>query len=253
MRADPPALPRGYRLLCYDAVDSSNDEAKRLARNGAVEGTVVWAREQTAGRGRRGRLWVSPPGNLYASLILRPLESPARAAQLGFATALALGEALGALLPAAVDLRCKWPNDVLVNGRKLAGILLESETAGAGVLDFLVIGVGVNLASSPPEVEFPATSVAAEGVAIPAPGEVLAGFIHRFDRWLRRWRAQGFAAVRAAWLQRAMPLGGDMVVRLDGATLRGRFRDIDADGALMLDDGGVGRRVAAGEVFPARS
>ncbi len=117
----PPRLPPGYKLICYDSIGSTNDEAKRLAREGAAERTLVWALEQNAGRGRRGRRWVSPRGNLYASLILRPDCTPHRAAQLGFVAALAVGGALGALLPRVEGLSYKWPNDVLINGVRSRG------------------------------------------------------------------------------------------------------------------------------------
>src|SRR5205085_10360435 len=120
-------LPAAFRLLSYDRLASTNDEAKRLARDGAAEGTIVWAREQSAGRGRRGRQWIGIPGNLFVSFILRPACPPAAASQLGFVAALALGDAIGTSAPPSAALRCKWPNDVLINGRKFAGILLESE------------------------------------------------------------------------------------------------------------------------------
>ena len=158
-----PLLPEGYRLLRYDTIGSTNDAAKALARAGAAEGTLVWAGEQTAGRGRRGRGWVSPPGNLYLSLIMRPAVAPARAAQLGFVAALALAEGVGALCGPALEIRCKWPNDILVAGRKLAGILLESEITDGDAIDFVVIGTGTNLASQPSGVEYPATSLAEQG------------------------------------------------------------------------------------------
>ena len=116
-----PKLPPGYRLLRYDSIGSTNDEAKRLARDGAAEGTLVWALEQTAGRGRRGRAWSSPRGNLYLSLILRPDCPVGSAAQLGFVAALAVGDALRAILPRVERLAYKWPNDVLIDGRKIAG------------------------------------------------------------------------------------------------------------------------------------
>src|SRR5439155_19489702 len=126
-----PALPEGFRLRHDATIGSTNDEAKAVARTGATDGTLVWADQQTAGRGRRGRIWLSPPGNLYLSLVLRPECAAARAAQLGFVAALGLGDALAPLVGATVQLRYKWPNDLLVDGKKLAGILLESETSAS--------------------------------------------------------------------------------------------------------------------------
>jgi BirA family transcriptional regulator, biotin operon repressor / biotin---[acetyl-CoA-carboxylase] ligase len=249
--SETPSLPPGYQLHSFDAVGSTNDEAKALARDGAGEGTLVWAREQKSGRGRRGRAWQSPPGNFYLSLVMRPEGAPSEAAQLGFIAALGLGDALGALCGAALRLRYKWPNDVLAGGRKLAGILLESETAALDRVDFVVIGVGVNIATAPGDVEYPATSLVAEGFAGITPPKLLEAFVRHFDEWARRWRAHGFAPVRAAWLAQAGGIGERIRVRLERQTLDGRFLDLDEAGALVLEAPGGNRRVTAGEIFPA--
>jgi BirA family biotin operon repressor/biotin-[acetyl-CoA-carboxylase] ligase len=252
MTERPPRLPPHYRLICYDSIGSTNDEAKRLARDGAVERTLIWAREQSAGRGRRGRRWVSPRGNLYVSLILRPDCAPNRAAQLGFVAALAVGGALNTLLPRVGKLSYKWPNDVLINGRKIAGILLESEMASLEKLSFLVVGVGVNLRASPSGMEFPASSVAQEGLGSVPPALLLEEFAGQFQFWETRWLADGFAPIRAAWRAGAAISRGEPVrVRLEAVTLHGRFLDIDENGALLLDAAGEHRLVSAGEVFPA--
>lgn len=251
MTGGEPILPPGYRLAKHDRIASTNEEARRLGRARAPAPFLVWALEQTAGRGRRGRLWASPPGNLYLSLLLRP-DCPAKtAAQLSFVAAVALAQSLAAFLPDRAAVSCKWPNDILLGGRKVAGILLESETGEGGGLAFLVIGVGVNLLSSPRDAEFPATSLAEAGAPPPAPARVLERFLADFDDWQRRWREEGFAPVREAWLARASFLGQPIQVRLDTTGFCGRFLDIDAQGALVLDTGGERRRVAAGAVFPA--
>jgi BirA family transcriptional regulator, biotin operon repressor / biotin---[acetyl-CoA-carboxylase] ligase len=244
-------LPAGYRLVAFDRLGSTNEEAKTLARAGAGAGTLVWAREQTAGRGRRGRVWVSPPGNLYLSLVARPGGPPAAAAQLGFIAALGLGDAILELTGPALPLVYKWPNDVLVGGRKLAGILLESETAAGGPVDFVVVGIGVNITAAPENVEFPATSLAAEGCGNISAAICLAAFVRHYDVWAARWRREGFAPARAAWLKRAAGVGDAIRVRLDRATLFGRFVDLDADGALLLQAADGSRRITAGEIFPA--
>src|SRR5436309_2331589 len=176
MSEPAPKLPEGFRLCRYEVVGSTNDEAKALARAGAADGTLVWAGEQSAGRGRRGRAWASPPGNLYLSLVLRPAAPPSRVAQLGFGAALGLGDALAALAGSALRPRYKWPNDLLADGRKLAGILLESETSASDRVDFVVVGIGVNILSAPADVEFPATSLAAQGIAGITPARLLEGF-----------------------------------------------------------------------------
>jgi len=246
-----PSLPEGFRLHHYATIGSTNDEAKALARAGAADGTLVWADEQTEGRGRRGRVWRSPPGNLYLSLVLRPECPAARAAQLGFVAALGLGDALRPVVGAAVQLRYKWPNDLLVGGEKLAGILLESETSASDHVDFVVVGVGVNIASAPRDVEFPATSLKAQGIAGVTVPVLFEGFAHQFAGWVRRWREEGFAPVREAWLGAASGLGERVSVRLERSTLSGRFSDLDEDGALVLDAAEGSRRIAAGDVFPA--
>ena len=247
-----PRLPPGYRLFCYDSIGSTNDEAKHLARDDAEEGTLLWALEQSAGHGRRGRAWSSPRGNLYLSLILRPDCPVNRAAQLSFVAALAVGGALRAIVPRIERLAYKWPNDVLLNGRKVAGVLLECETVGSEKLSFVVVGVGVNLIASPPGTEFPASSVMEEGLGEVMPEVMLEEFAEHFRSWNMRWRAEGFAPVRASWLAAAAIAHGEPIrVRLDARRLCGRFLDIDHEGNLLLDCAGECRRVAAGEVFPA--
>ncbi len=251
MKEPGPLLPEGFRLRHYATLGSTNDEAKALARAGAPDGTLVWAGEQEAGRGRRGRQWLSPPGNLYLSLVLRPDAAPSRAAQLGFVAALGLGDALRPIVGPALRLRYKWPNDLLANGRKLAGILLESETSAKDRVDFVVVGIGVNIVSAPADVEFPATSLAADGSAGVTPAQLLEGFVRHFAGWAGRWREEGFLPVRAAWLAAASGLGERVRVRLERKTLCGRFHDLDDDGALVLEGAEGRRRIAAGEVFPA--
>jgi BirA family biotin operon repressor/biotin-[acetyl-CoA-carboxylase] ligase len=251
MTDNVPALPEGFRLYHYKTLGSTNDEAKGLARAGAPEGTLVWADEQTAGRGRRGRVWLSPPSNLHLSVVMRPEGAAPRAAQLSFVAALGLGDALAALGGPALQLRYKWPNDVLANDRKLAGILLKSENASSDRVDFVIVGIGVNIVFAPDNVEYPATSLTAEGIAEVGAPAVLGAFARHFDTWARRWRAEGFAPVREAWLARASGLGERVRVRLERMTLCGRFLDLDEDGALVLEGSEGRRRIAAGVVFPA--
>jgi BirA family transcriptional regulator, biotin operon repressor / biotin---[acetyl-CoA-carboxylase] ligase len=252
MTPPQPRLPAAYRLLPYDTVDSTNDEAKRVARAGAEEGTLVWGIEQTAGRGRRGHSWASPPGNLYASLILRPRCPLDQAAQLGFVAALAVSDALTSTTRKQLDvLSYKWPNDVLLRGRKIAGILLEAELGERETLKFVVVGVGINLVSSPRDTEFPATSIAEEDLGTVFPGTALEGFAVHFQTWEERWRERGFAPIRAAWRAHAAALGEPILVRLEPATLHGRFVDIDHHGALLLESAGEIRHISAGEIFPA--
>lgn len=249
-----PALDPFYRLVRLDETASTNDDARRLASEGAPQGTLVWALRQSAGRGRRGRRWDSPPGNLYMSLLLRPEMPLARAGQVGFLAGLAIAETLAALLPTRA-VACKWPNDVLIahetgEYRKVAGLLLESEARADGSADWLVLGLGVNVASHPEGVEFPATSLAAQGGGADV-AEVLNGVAGRFAAWYRRWQAEGFAPAREAWLARAAGVGGPVRVRFETRTEEGIFAGLDGEGALLLHKAGAAAplRVTAGDLF----
>jgi BirA family biotin operon repressor/biotin-[acetyl-CoA-carboxylase] ligase len=223
------------------------DRARALAEAGEPARLAVWAGEQTAGRGRQGRSWLSPPGNLYVTLLLRPAGAPAAAARLGFAAGLALADAASAwLAPERVAL--KWPNDLLIDGAKAAGLLLESSGRGRR-LDWLLIGSGVNLASHPEGLGYPVTSFAAAGAAI-SPAELLESYLKFFEIHCNLLEKQGFSPLRAAWLKRARGLGGPLTVRLPGASLSGIFRDLDEDGALVLEEAsGRRRRITAAEVY----
>lgn len=249
--AGRPHLPPAYRLVEFDRVESTNDEARRLAQEGAEDGTLVWAREQTKGRGRQGRSFDSPRGNLFLSLVLRPDCSLDEAAQLSFVAALGVGDAVGSVAPPMIEVHYKWPNDVLLNGRKGAGILLESQLTPEGGLDWLVLGVGVNVTSHPENVDFPATSLRSEG-AEPSLDEVavLGAFARHFLTWVNRWMDEGFAPVRRAWLRHAKGLGETIEVRLPRETISGTFRDLADGGVLLLElpDGEV-RKIAAGDVY----
>ncbi len=244
-------LPPGFRIKAFDSVGSTNDEAKALARSGAGEGTIVWARRQDTGRGRRGRAWTSPEGNLYSSIVLRPRRVPADAALVSFVAALAIAETAETVLPDPSGVRCKWPNDVLIHGRKLSGILLESEQGTDGAVDWLVLGVGINLRHFPETADYAATSLLAEGAPAMTPSALLEIYADRLAQWYRRWLDHGFAPVRAAWLERARGLGGPILVRLADRTISGVFVDLDSDGVLLLDpdDGGPRQRITAGDVF----
>jgi BirA family biotin operon repressor/biotin-[acetyl-CoA-carboxylase] ligase len=251
-----PRLPDPFSLLAYDRLGSTNDEAKHLAQAGAASWTLVWARQQSAGRGRRQRVWESPQGNLYLSLILRPLADASSAAQLSFVAALAVGEALAGRLPAGAELRYKWPNDVLVDGRKIGGILLESAASASGRVEWLVIGLGVNIGSHPAEAAYPAISLAAlaeSGMSFENDGTLI-GMVEdigvAFRDWEARWRQDGFEPVRQAWLGAAQGKGGMVEIKLDRESFTGRFVDLDRDGALLVETEKGQRRVLAGDVFP---
>lgn len=241
-----------WDLRTFEVIDSTNEEVRRQAETGAVEGFAVMAKRQTAGRGRRGRSWESPEGNLFLSVLLRPATTPAEAAKLSFLSAVALSDALELAAPHLRGrVSCKWPNDVQVDGAKIAGILLESRTRPDGVLDWVVIGLGVNLAHHPPDTPYAATSLSVLGVTV-APPDFADWLLARLGYWYARWQAEGFGRIREAWLQRAQGLGQAVVVRLPDSELRGRFAALDESGALVLElPDGRRQAITAGDVFPA--
>ncbi len=240
--------PSGYRHIHFETIGSTNDEARRLAASGDCGPLWITAGEQTAGRGRRGRVWVSPKGNLMSTLLLNPRRPAAECAQLSFVSAIASADTVAHFAPGA-EIKVKWPNDVLANGRKISGILLESASAG-GEPYFLAIGIGINLAHFPPDTEFPATSLAALGVSSPPLPDTLTQLAAHFAKWYEMWRAHGFAPIRDAWLARAANLGGRIRARLTNEETSGVFEGIDASGALLLRQASDRLRIiAAGEVF----
>jgi BirA family biotin operon repressor/biotin-[acetyl-CoA-carboxylase] ligase len=212
---------------------STNDDVAALAREGAPEGTWLRAERQTGGKGRQGRVWQSPAGNLHASTLVRLQPGDPPAPTLALVAAVALHEVVKPYAPAA---RIKWPNDLLVDGAKLAGILLERQG------DAVVVGFGVNLAQHPEGLDRPATSLAPPVALDP----FLACLAAAFAAWRDRWRAEGLAPVRAAWLAAAHPVG----TVLTANDVHGRFDGLDESGALRLrlEDGGL-RIIHAGDVF----
>lgn len=234
--------PQGYQKIRHDELDSTNSEAQRLAASGEAGPVWIIADRQTAGRGRRGRVWSTDTGNLATTLLLRPDAPPAIVGQLSFVAALASAEMASHFAPNA-NITVKWPNDVLAEGKKLAGLLLE---AGPG---WLAVGIGVNLTSAPEGTEFPAASLAQLGIAPPSSEEALTVLAARFAHWYDAWMSKGFETIRAAWLARAGGLGGHIRARLPHETRQGVFEGIDASGALLLNEHGHVRAIAAGEVF----
>lgn len=245
--------------IVHDAVDSTNAEARRLAEAGETGPVWIAARTQTAGRGRRGRAWSSPEGNLSATLLDTTALAPAEAARVSFVAALAAHDVCAAFCPPAL-VRLKWPNDVEVDGAKACGVLVESGAragAGAGGGLWLAIGVGINLVHAPSQVERPATTLAqhlAAGAPEPTFDAALDHLRESFARRLRLWTEAGFAAVADAWTARAAHLGRRCAARLPNETVEGIAEGLEPDGALRLRtaDGAL-RRITAGDVFPVGS
>jgi BirA family biotin operon repressor/biotin-[acetyl-CoA-carboxylase] ligase len=233
----------------YEELQSTNAEARRRAEAGDAGPVWITAVRQTAGRGRRGRDWSTGEGNLAATLLMVTDAPPAEAAQVSFLAALAAADLADACLgPGAA--RLKWPNDILIFGEKAVGILVESGARADRRL-WLAVGVGVNLANHPTDVERPATSFAVHMAARPPePRDALELLATRFEAWRAAWEARGFAPIAEAWAARAYGLGARCEARLPERTVRGLAEGLDPDGALRLrlDDGAV-ERITAGDVF----
>jgi BirA family transcriptional regulator, biotin operon repressor / biotin---[acetyl-CoA-carboxylase] ligase len=232
-----------FDIQHYDSIGSTNDEAMRLARAGAAHGTVVCAREQTTGRGRQARRWHSPAGNLHASILLRTELALGRIPQLSFVAALAVADAADAFLPGDVRAELKWPNDVLVRGAKVAGILIESADAAA------IIGIGMNIAYAPPDAPYPVTTLAASAAETLEPGDVLQVLLQALRHRFSDWGDQGFATVRTDWLARAHPVGSLLRLTVGDRSIEGRFADLGHDGALVIATARGLERFVAGEVL----
>lgn len=259
----PSAAAAGYRLEAHESVGSTNALALERASEGDAGRLWIVASEQTGGRGRRGRPWATPPGNLAATLLLVDSFEAVSAATLGFVAGLALGDALAAVVPSAhvsVGLdgahekggrnrfELKWPNDVLADGAKLAGILLESFALDGGRMA-LAIGIGVNVVSHPEDVPYPAISLR----ELDPKADAGTLFLALSDAWcenMRMWNeGRGLTAIRERWLARAAGLGSEVSVRADGRIVRGVFETIDeACRFVIREDNGARLRVAAGDV-----
>lgn len=250
----PVPLLESYHLLSYESLDSTNEEAKRLAIGGGGHGAVIWAKRQEAGKGRMGRTWISQDGNLFVSLLLSPPVAQEDWPQLSFAAVLAAADAVQPLLPQGEELNVKWPNDLLLNGRKLGGILLEAFNTpakdGKPAKNWVVVGVGINIENCPPDAEIPATHLKAAGVEIVSAKIVLSRFIHHFMQRYDAWCVKGFKPIRTDWLKIAHAKGTPMRARLMNETIHGTFQGLDEAGGCKLKlDSGKERVVTAGDVF----
>ncbi len=237
--------PKGYGLKRYDALDSTNEEARRLAAAGEAGPVWLMAARQTEGRGRRGRNWETERGNLAATLLLKPDRMQGDWAQLSFVAAIAAADMVASWTGSKAHIALKWPNDVLADGKKLAGILLETVSGSA-----LAIGIGVNLAHYPDVTEFPATSFKALSIDPPSADDALAALAGEFAKWYEIWRMQGFLPIREAWLARATGLGTRIRARLVAEERSGMFEGIDETGALLLNEGfGRSSVLPAADIF----
>jgi BirA family biotin operon repressor/biotin-[acetyl-CoA-carboxylase] ligase len=237
------------RILAFEDIDSTNAEARRLAEAHEVGPLWITALRQHAGRGRRGRLWETGEGNLAATYLFSTSKPPAEAAQMSFVAALAVADLADAFVPPAL-VKLKWPNDPMIDGRKTAGILVESGSLGPEGT-WLAIGCGVNLARAPTDANRPVTTFADHMSARPpTPRQALEGLAEAMTHWREVWEMGGFAPIAAAWSARAYGLGEPCVAHLTGESLRGVAEGLDLDGALRLRlENGSLRRITAGDVF----
>lgn len=231
----------GFTIIHHTTIGSTNDEARRLAAEGAPHCTVVHADEQTAGRGRLAHTWFSPQGNLYLSILLRTGVPAARGSELGFLAALAVADTVEVLLPRQIRAMLKWPNDVLVNGAKIAGILVEQ------VDDAAVVGVGLNVLQAPSNTAYKTTTVVANGgiASVDGARDIL---LSRLAFHLAEWQSAGFGPILTRWLDRSYPIGAVIRANVAGQSVAGHFAGLDPDGALLLDTTEGRLRIVAGEI-----
>jgi len=259
MPDDTLHLPNGYTHIFLDEIDSTNAEALRRSGHDAPSGLWIWAARQSAGRGRMGRQWISDEGNLFASLLLRPQCVLGQCPQLAFAAAIAVYDAVkdigGEQLTTRLSL--KWPNDLLLDGAKLGGILLESVSATDTAKKTIVIGTGLNLISHPSQRHPPVTSLALQKISS-TPKQAFEHLAHHTAKWIDIWsQGAGWSKVRAAWQERSIPAGTAIAVKISDEPLSGSYAGITDEGALLLDTGqGAGhetgtriRQIHAGDVF----
>lgn len=230
-----------WNIQTFETIDTTQAMLKELAATGAPEGTGIQAFSQTGGYGRRGRQWVSPPGNLYLSLLLRPPCKAAQVPQMALVAGVTLVEALSKFTQGAT---LKWPNDIFIAGKKVAGILLESDLDGHGGVNWVALGVGVNIVSAPPEI----------GTALNDHADVdldmfRTKFLERLEAIYALWLSKGLDPVRALWIKNAHPLGTPLKIKLGDSVLEGYFDGLDAGGNLLLKlESDRVQVVAAGEV-----
>lgn len=246
-----PQLPPQFELVQLGGVDSVMDEAARRARDGAGEGTLIWAAEQGDAQTRRGHRWYSPAGNLHCALILRPDFANDRCGQLAYVAVLSAGSALAGLLSPMTGLRYGWPTDLFINELKAGQIMLASSGGRSDPYEWLTVGVMINVEHHPPNPEPEEfNSVRASGAREVTPGELLEDFARYFLSWINRWAEEGFEAIGRQWRMRADGIGEDLALQLGQRELSGTFVKLDEQGRLVLSTPGQSERtVSVNEYF----
>lgn len=244
---DLSKLPDGFDHQAFLSIDSTNKEAIRKLQREDTSGLWITASEQTLGRGRTGRNWVSKPGNLYCSLIQKTDGDIQQSSQLTFVASLAVRETIAKFIDNE-DVKCKWPNDILVRGNKISGILLESYSGNNGA-HYMIIGIGINVAHHPDDTLYETTHINAETEHLFSHVDVFFILTHKMSEWIEAWKLKGFEYIRESWLSNATGVGTKISVRLPNEQFEGRFVDLDGSGALMLETDGEIKRIHSGDVF----
>ncbi|MCP5382678.1 MAG: biotin--[acetyl-CoA-carboxylase] ligase [Kordiimonadaceae bacterium] len=241
-------VPDGFSHQAFMSLDSTNKEAIRQLEAGAKSGLWITAGEQTGGRGRGGRVWVSEPGNLFSSLIYDCGKDIYTAAQLSFVSSLAVRETILEFLPDS-DVKCKWPNDVLLEHKKISGILLESHSMGSDTTNHIIIGIGINVAHHPEITSYGSTHLNDHAKKCIMPDDVFYSLAQKMAFWIDIWQNNGFEDIRKKWLNCCKGLNEMITVRTSDQEVAGRFIDLDCDGALKLDTGTHIKLIHSGDVF----
>ncbi|MCP4394185.1 MAG: biotin--[acetyl-CoA-carboxylase] ligase [Alphaproteobacteria bacterium] len=242
-----------WKIIAFGSVESTNYVLKKLVSEGeATDGMVVIAQEQKAGYGRRSRKWHSPKGNLYCSALVAPSQRKGNdVTQLSFVVSVAAADAISKL-SSGIDVQCKWPNDILINGKKVSGMLLETIGRTAIPLQHIVIGTGINIDNAPTDIKdihYPVTSLSDVGIEISVQ-EMLTRYLSSLKYWLDEWETNGFDKIKDFWLFHAKGIGEEIKINFGKNSMSGIFTGLDADGALLLRlSDGKERRITTGDVF----
>jgi len=235
MNTNTPRLPSLYELVKLQSVDSAVKEARRRAENGAVEGTLIWAHEQTDAQGRLGQTWHSQPGNLYCAIVLQPEFSPQQALEINYVAALSMGAALGSMMSPMVTLRYRWPNDIILNGDKVAGIFIDTPATVDNDWPWIVVGMSVNVASYPDNPNRGAVSIhEAQGNPDISVVDVLEEYSKQFLHWINRWAEHGFESLLKNWQQRVNGINELVSIELRNETITGELTGIEPNGAITV-------------------
>jgi BirA family biotin operon repressor/biotin-[acetyl-CoA-carboxylase] ligase len=234
-----------YSIIFFDELDSTSKEAERFITRGVKGKYLIVASKQTGGFGRSGNEWHSPKGNLYCSIVFDHNNDPASLSQLSFLTSLSCWEVIQDLLYASEpdlfsrSLKIKWPNDLLINEKKFCGILLRSfphmDLLTGELTNYLVMGIGINLNSSPIINNYPTTSLKEEGIGYISRDEILNKLMEKFNKNYKSWQRKGFSAIRERWLENAYRVGEEVSINVKGEKISGIFKEIDESGQMIIE------------------